>query len=85
MSLSLFGIILGLVLLMFLAYKGYSIIWVAPVCAVVVAVLSGYAILGPCDYMDVMAPDWKSAQMNIVMKDKEVNVLQLIVRGLENL
>ena len=46
MSLSLFGIILGLVLLMFLAYKGYSIIWVAPVCAVVVAVLSGYAILG---------------------------------------
>ena len=43
------------------------------------------AILGPCDYMDVMAPDWKSAQMNIVMKDKEVNVLQLIVRGLENL
>ena len=43
------------------------------------------AILGPCDYMDVMASDWKSAQMNIVMKDKEVNVLQLIVRGLENL
>ena len=42
-------------------------------------------MLGPCDYMDVMAPDWKSAQMNIVMKDKEVNVLQLIVRGLENL
>lgn len=43
------------------------------------------AILGPCDYMDAMAPDWKGAQMNIVMKDKEVNVLQLIVRGLENL
>lgn len=42
------------------------------------------AILGPCDYIDVMAPDWKGAQMNIVMKDKEVNVLQLIVRGLEN-
>lgn len=30
MSLSLFGIILGLVLLMFLAYKGYSIIWSRP-------------------------------------------------------
>ena len=43
------------------------------------------AILGPCDYVDAMAPDWKSAQMNIVMKDKEINVLQLIVRGLENL
>ena len=55
MSLSLFGIILGLVLLMFLAYKGYSIIWVAPVCAVVVAVLSGYAILDAYigDYMTV--------------------------------
>ena len=57
MSLSLFGIILGLVLLMFLAYKGYSIIWVAPVCAVVVAVLSGYAILDAYigDYMKGMA------------------------------
>ena len=56
MSLSLFGIILGLVLLMFLAYKGYSIIW-APVCAVVVAVLSGYAILDAYigDYMKGMA------------------------------
>ena len=43
------------------------------------------AILGPCDYMDVMAPDWKSAQMNFVKIDKEVNVLQLIERGLENL
>ena len=57
MSLSLFGIILGLVLLMFLAYKGYSIIWVAPVCAVVVAVLSGYAILDAYigDFMKGMA------------------------------
>lgn len=43
------------------------------------------AILAPCEYIDVMAPDWKEAQMNIVMKDKEINVLQLIVRGLENL
>jgi len=33
----------------------------------------------------VMAPDWRSGQINIVMKDKEVNVLQLIVHGLENL
>lgn len=43
------------------------------------------AILAPCEYIDAMAPDWKSAQMNFVMKDKDVNVLQLIVRGLENL
>ena len=43
------------------------------------------AILGSCDYVDVMAPDWRSGRINIVMKDKEVNVLQLIVHGLENL
>ena len=57
MSLSLIGIILGLVLLMILAYRGYSIIWVAPVCAVVVAVFSGYAILDAYigDYMEGMA------------------------------
>ena len=57
MSLSLIGIILGLILLMLLAYRGYSIIWVAPVCAVVVAVLGGYSILGPYigDYMTGMA------------------------------
>lgn len=54
---SLLGIVLGLVLLMFLAYKGYSIIWVAPVCAVVVAVLGGYSILDAYigDYMKGMA------------------------------
>ena len=57
MSLSLIGIILGLVLLMLLAYRGYSIIWVAPVCAVVIAVFSGYAILDAYigDYMKGMA------------------------------
>lgn len=55
--LSLFGIILGLVLLMLLAYKGCSIIWVAPVCAIVVAVLGGYNLLDAYigDYMKGMA------------------------------
>lgn len=54
---SLLGIALGLILLMFMAYKGYSIIWVAPVCAVVVAVMSGYAVLDAYigDYMAGMA------------------------------
>ena len=42
---SLAGIILGLILLIFLAYKGHSIIWVAPVCAVLVAVMGGMRIL----------------------------------------
>lgn len=35
------GILLGLLVLVFLAYKGYNIIWVAPVAAMVVAVLGG--------------------------------------------
>ena len=42
---SLIGIILGLILLIFLAYKGYSIIWVAPVCAALVALLVGLDVL----------------------------------------
>lgn len=42
---SLLGIFLGLVLLMFLAYKGYSIIWVAPLCAALVALTGGLDIL----------------------------------------
>ncbi|NLK63720.1 MAG: GntP family permease [Tissierellia bacterium] len=37
----MYGIILGLVLLMFLAYRGYSILWVAPVCALVVGLTGG--------------------------------------------
>jgi H+/gluconate symporter-like permease len=39
------GIILGLVLLMYLAYRGYSIIWVAPLTAAVVALLGGLPLL----------------------------------------
>ncbi|MFA9423199.1 MAG: GntP family permease [Sedimentibacter sp.] len=35
------GIMVGLVLLMFLAYRGYSILWVAPVCALVVGIAGG--------------------------------------------
>ncbi|CAK7048702.1 transporter [Tissierella sp. P1] len=39
------GIIIGLVLLMFLAYRGYSIIWIAPLCALVVALTGGLELL----------------------------------------
>lgn len=42
---SLIGILLGLVLLVFLAYRGHSIIWVAPVCALLVAIFSGSNLL----------------------------------------
>ena len=42
---SLCGIIIGLCMLIFLAYKGHSIIWVAPLCAALVAVMGGLNIL----------------------------------------
>jgi H+/gluconate symporter-like permease len=39
------GIFLGLALLMFLAYRGYSIIWIAPITAGVVALTGGLPLL----------------------------------------
>lgn len=62
MSLSLPGIIVGLVLLMLLAYRGCSIIWVAPVCAAVVAVMSG------CPVLDAYIGDYMSGMANYVLQ-----------------
>lgn len=42
---SLIGIVIGLLVLIYLAYKGHSIIWVAPVCALIVAVMGGLNLL----------------------------------------
>ena len=42
---SLIGIFLGLGLLMFLAFKGYSIVWIAPLCAALVALMGGLDVL----------------------------------------
>lgn len=42
---SLCGIVIGLCVLIFLAYKGHSIIWVAPLCAIIVALMGGISIL----------------------------------------
>ena len=42
---SLVGIVVGLVILIALAYRGHSIIWAAPVCAIIVAILGGINIL----------------------------------------
>lgn len=39
------GIFVGLLLLVILAYRGYSIIWVAPICATVVAIFGGLDLL----------------------------------------
>lgn len=42
----MYGILIGLVLMMFLAFKGFSIVWVAPFSAGVVALLGGLEIMG---------------------------------------
>ncbi len=44
-TVSLIGIFAGLGMLMYLAYKGHSVIWVAPACAILVAAFSGLNIL----------------------------------------
>lgn len=55
------GILLGLILLVFLSYKGYSIIWVAPLSALIVALFGfgfdGKALLNSyiINYMDSLA------------------------------
>lgn len=53
MNLSLLGIVIGLVLLMVLAFRGHSIVWVAPFAATIVALFSGYPLLDAYikDYM----------------------------------
>lgn len=53
MNFSLIGIFVGLILLMILAFRGHSIIWVAPFCAVIVALFGGYSLLDSyiVDYM----------------------------------
>lgn len=42
---SVLGIFVGLALLMILAFRGYSIVWIAPLCAAVVAIFGGINIL----------------------------------------
>lgn len=42
---SLVGLLIGLIVLMVLIYRGHSIIWVAPVCACIIALLGGLRIL----------------------------------------
>lgn len=53
MTLSVISIFIGLIILMVLAFKGHSIIWVAPFAAIVVALLSGYNLFDAylIDYM----------------------------------
>lgn len=38
-----------------------------------------------CDYIDLSAPNWKLGRLNIVMKDKRSNALQVLLREFQNL
>lgn len=51
------GILLGLICLAFLTYKGMSILWVAPVSALVVAAFGGMNLLDAFtgDFMKLLA------------------------------
>jgi H+/gluconate symporter-like permease len=51
---AVFGIILALVLLMFMAYRGFSVIFFAPVMAILAAVFSGLAVLPT--YTEIFLP-----------------------------
>ena len=61
-TVSLIGIFLGLGLLMFLAFKGLNIVWIAPLCAALVALMGGLDIIstymGP--YMEGLVGFMKS-------------------------
>ena len=58
---SLVGILVGLVALILLAYRGHSIIWVAPICAILVAILGGLNIL------DAYLGDYISGTANYIV------------------
>ena len=60
-AISLVGIIVGLVLLMVLAFRGCSIVWIAPLCAMLVAVMGGMRLI--TTYMG----DYMSGAANYVL------------------
>jgi len=53
-EINMFGIILGLVILMILAFRGWSILWAAPVAAMIVAMVNGIDLMSAytVSYMD---------------------------------
>ena len=42
-------------------------------------------LFGQCDYLTMGMPDWRHARMELVLKDKNTNLLQLIVNTLNHL
>ncbi|TCJ98630.1 H+/gluconate symporter-like permease [Volucribacter psittacicida] len=58
--LSLIGIFVGIVLLMVLAFRGYSIVWIAPICAAIVA------FTGDLNVLDAYLDSYMSGLVNFV-------------------
>lgn len=42
-------------------------------------------LAGYCDYLNVAMPDWQHGEMELVLKDKQANLLQLLVQLVGNL
>jgi len=59
---SLFGVLLGLTLLMWLTLRNWNLLLAAPLCALVIALFSQMAVLEPL--ASPGAPDWLSSYMN---------------------
>ena len=43
------------------------------------------ALLGQCEYLNMSMPDWRKGQMELVLKDKQTNLLQWMVSMFGNL
>lgn len=43
------------------------------------------ALVGACDFLNVSMPDWSQGTVELVLKDKKKNALQLVVQEIENL
>ena len=43
------------------------------------------ALVGECDCMNISMPDWSQGKVEIVLKDKQANALQLVVQMINNL
>jgi H+/gluconate symporter-like permease len=56
----LFGIVLGLGLLIFLAYRGWSILLLAPAAALLIAAIAGEPLLGLKSLCRAQAASWRS-------------------------
>lgn len=59
----LLGMLVGLGLLMYLSYRGWSVLLLAPATALVVAAFSGEPLVGRLLLLDGLAMDWRTIRL----------------------